>query len=63
VEDIVDELSDPVSRTLTAIDQMMEAEPRSHEVISDDSPNIPTSSTATSGAFLVTNWLVAEGEG
>jgi hypothetical protein len=64
MSDIVDQSLEPVSLTLTGIDQKVDVQALSDGLMPDVSfETVPTSDTARSGAFLVENWLVGQGEG
>jgi hypothetical protein len=61
VDDITHELFERSSRTLAAVDDATEVESTYDDLMPVVSPKA-TTGTATSGAFLVENWLVCEGE-
>jgi hypothetical protein len=64
MDNTTDDASDSLSGVLTGVDQMGEVQPDLNGLFPDVSSEIiPTADTKTRGSFLVTNWLVGEGEG
>jgi hypothetical protein len=62
--EIINETIDPLSRTAAEISQLTQVQGNSDDLIAEASSTpTPTAVTATTEAFLVTHWLVGQGEG